>query len=39
MLRVINEAEHKRHCLMISEEVPQNWEKTVAFVLEVLDGI
>jgi len=37
--RVINEAGRKRHCLMISEEVPQNWQESVPLVLDILDSL
>ena len=37
--RVIREAENKRQCLMISEEVPQNCQETVPFVLETLSSL
>ncbi len=36
--RVINAAEHKRHCLMTSEEAPQNWKESVPLVLDILDS-
>lgn len=34
--RVVREAGPTRYCLMISEEVPPNWERTVPLVLELL---
>ncbi len=37
--RVIKDAGHRRQCLMISEEVPQNWQETVPFVLETLRSL
>ena len=36
LFRTINAAGHKRHCLMISEEVPQNWQISVPFILKTL---
>ncbi len=36
--RVINAAGHKRHCLMISEEVPSNWHESIPSVLDILDS-
>lgn len=35
--RIVNEAGRRRHCLMISEEVPPNWNGTVPFLLEILN--
>jgi hypothetical protein len=34
--RVVREAGPTRYCLMISEEVPPNWERTIPMVLETL---
>jgi len=34
--RIIEEAEYLRHCLMISEEVPGNWQQSVPCVLDVI---
>lgn len=34
--RVVRDAGPTRYCLMISEEVPPNWEHTVPMVLETL---
>ncbi len=34
--RIVRQAGPTRHCLMISEEVPQNWRQTVPAVLEIL---
>jgi len=36
--RMAREAGPRRYCLMISEEVPPNWETAVPFVLETLRG-
>lgn len=33
----IRSAGHKRHCLMISEDVPQNWWQSVPLVLDILE--
>jgi len=37
--RIIREAGNKRHCLMISEDIPPNWQKTVPTVLKILSEI
>lgn len=34
--RIVQQAGPKRFCLMISEDVPPNWQKTVPIVLETL---
>ena len=39
LIRVIEAAGRKRHCLMISEEVPQNWRKSVPFILSNFDSL
>ncbi|MFA6270823.1 MAG: hypothetical protein WC657_06490 [Candidatus Paceibacterota bacterium] len=39
LFRSVEAASHKRHCLMISEEVPQNWRQSVPLVLEILEQI
>ena len=39
IVRVIHESGRKRHCLMISEEVPGNWQETVPFVLKTINSI
>lgn len=38
LIRSIEAAGHKRHCLMISEEVPQNWRNTVPLTLESINN-
>jgi len=37
--RVVQQAGPKRFCLMISEDVPPNWQETVPFVLETLSSL
>lgn len=37
--RVIQQAGPSRYCLMISEDVPQNWRQAVPTVLEILERI
>jgi len=37
--QMINDAGTKRFCLLISEEVPHNWEHTIPTVLKVLENI
>lgn len=37
--RVVRDAGKSRHCLMISEDIPPNWQKTVPAVLKILKGI
>ena len=37
LIRSIEAAGHKRHCLMISEEVPMSWRETVPKILEIIN--
>ena len=37
--RIIKEAGNRRHCLMISEEAPDSWQKTVPLVLETINSL
>jgi len=37
--RVARQAGPKRFCLMISEDIPPNWQETVPVVLETLDSL
>ena len=36
--RMVRDAGPRRYCLMISEDVPPNWQETVPLVLETLAG-
>ncbi|MGO8748555.1 MAG: hypothetical protein ACLQNE_21490 [Thermoguttaceae bacterium] len=38
LCRMVRDAGPRRYCLMISEDVPPNWQETVPLVLETLAG-
>lgn len=39
IVQMVCAAGPSRFCLMISEDVPPDWERTVPFVLEVLENL